>query len=55
MRRKNRHRRAADHDAQALLVPHAQDGPYPARKTVDLTYRPSIWKLPGLMLPALRG
>ena len=26
-----------------------------ARKTVDLTYRPGWWKLPGLMLPALRG
>jgi acyl-CoA reductase-like NAD-dependent aldehyde dehydrogenase len=26
-----------------------------ARKTVDLTHRPSVWKLPGLMLPALRG
>jgi acyl-CoA reductase-like NAD-dependent aldehyde dehydrogenase len=26
-----------------------------ARKTVDLTYRPAWWKLPGLMLPALRG
>jgi acyl-CoA reductase-like NAD-dependent aldehyde dehydrogenase len=26
-----------------------------ARKTLDLTYRPSWLKLPGLMLPALRG
>ena len=26
-----------------------------ARKTLDLTVRPAWWKLPGLMLPALRG
>lgn len=26
-----------------------------ARKTLDLYDRPSLWKLPGLMLPALRG
>ncbi|MBI2825846.1 MAG: aldehyde dehydrogenase family protein [Planctomycetia bacterium] len=26
-----------------------------ARKTIELVHRPSVWKLPALMLPALRG
>ena len=51
----DRDRRAADDDAEAVLVPHAQDGQHSGRKSVDLTSRPSVWKLPGLMLPACAG